>query len=317
MNNLLDYKPPRIDFPNINSIKPLWNKDGSQVGVDGLEDYYTERFPNKFDFVVPFKEEFFKWMRGYKIPKKYRINKSLDDFEILAFDSKYKKIVESKMRTLTEICNVHPYTDHESRFRYQKLVIDLMEIHAEKSFKRFKKEEIFILEPLRAGALAGIVYNVKDKYRKRGIFKRLPKKDGGTWTGISGLDLSNIERNSALIVAECCTGSGATVVSLMLYLKEKSIKPKVIEVHSINSPMHSGIFILKAAEELGFKVCIKTASIGFWENDKLYNMRIGDEWSDGVYFVCDAGDFSIPLPKEFNKRAWWNKRRVYKKGLLD
>lgn len=308
--------PPGIKVGSVRRVKPLVSKGRKKIEVTGISDSYGKHFPRKFDFVVPFEESHFGWMRGYEIPEKYRIRRSVKKLKILMYEKKYREIATQQMRKLTEICNVHSYKDHESRFRYQRCAMTLLKILAKEFLSEYRGEDIRIIQPLRAGAFAGIPYDLDEDRKCEAIFKRLPMKNGKTWLGISNVNFSGINKNSIVAVTEGCTGSGATVVGLMIYLKQKDQIPKVLEVHSINSPMHSAIFIFSAAEELGFNVRMKTASIGFYEDNKLYNLRTGDEWNEGVYYVCDAGDFSLPLPRRYDRRAWWNKGRILKGGYL-
>ena len=277
------------------------------VTVDGLSDHYDQnRFPVDFDFVVPFNEKHLGWMRQFGIPEEYRIRESSDKVQILEFDADYRQQINETMTELSEISNCHPWQDDISRFRYQQRWMTIAKLQADSFLSQVDMSKVRLLAPLRAGALATVPYQLPPNQIGAAVYKRLPKANGETWVGLKDVHLPALDANSIVVVTEGCTGSGATVVATMLYFLAMAIPCRHLELHTINSPQHSMLFMLSAAAELGFELTIRSATISYFEDAKLYNHWGKPEWLDFAYVLSDVGDFSVPLPPAFNARAWWN-----------
>lgn len=265
-----------------------------KIHVDGLANYYHG--PTDFDELIPFGRSL-EWMRGSVVPVEERIMKSHHGLRFLGFeDSQVAKIYEK----ITGIANRSSPDDPESRYRYQLAMAEFFSPLGSQL-----KDGIFVAV-LRAGKFVSLFYPSMTVVEIEG--KRLPMVNGEMELGLIGRLPYKSFAGQKVIIGEGCVATGLTVAGILERLSRYGVRPKSVEVHALAISQRGAEYLLERAGKLDLPLEIVGGMPVFAMNDHFYLLRVDEKgWPEGTFAVGDAGDWSLPLPKSYNDRAWWNR----------
>lgn len=202
---------------------------------------------------------------------------------------------------ITELANLdgRPFEDPQLRYKYQNNLAMLCQPLVEK-YKKYTDDKTLNVVIERGAILINSFFPVNHKNLLRVTGKRI-KNNSDLGVKFSNFTMpENLNKYHKLSIQEDCIATGDTIAGLILMLKNKGIEFEKIIVNCPVAAQQGIDFLKKTVKNLELNIGL----FAYGLNQDFYIMR------DDKFFVGDMGEWSKILPKNFDRKAVWNKKRL-------
>jgi len=212
-----------------------------------------------------------------------------------------KKLVEIGQK-ITQLANLPAIScqDPQLSYQYQKYLYQLCRPLIAK-YREYNDKQVLNVVIKRGAILINAYFPINKNQVLSVIGKRVKNQN---FLGVRFSDWQmpkNISQYKILSIQEDCIATGDTIAGLLLVLQQKGLLFDKIIVNCPVATQQGVQFLEKNFKNLQLNISLYAYQL----NNDFYIMR-----DNNRFFVGDMGEWSKISPKSYNKKAFWNKKRL-------